>query len=575
MTVPRRPSGHHVPPFQAPLAILLTLVVFSLVVYTSIMPGSLPNTEPHAPIGLGDLNPLADVRAVEYVLENQASRAEHGLRNTVRKKRDQLKHALDQLTTSAMPARLKLLRDKHQIVGERLSEIQAGKETVPELLSPKEDVTAGGGDDKPPMELKEIKEYLENWLHTLHETLGAVKRATYEGIWQAYHDLTVHTLYVWDREYLRRLPPRRDDGSIFFSVATYRDENCINTLNWAYEKAKNPEKLFVGLVQQNCHKDCKSGILEGGKVEDVEPDVDCYKAFCEGPNAKYCDQVRVLDIDEPESLGPYAARYFASKLWYGEQWFMQTDAHMTFAQDWDATSVKMLQACPSKKPVISHYPPSHMADLEKMANQPASRLCGPIFATSDLESQIIRLEGASKYDKVHLDTPRFAPFTAAGYFVAHSDFLREVPFDPFLPWIFMGEEIIMSTRLWTSGYDIFSPSQAVVGHMYVRRHKPKFWESVHRAFSPGVHNPLQAMVLDRVKYQLGYPEAAKDMLQSKSLLTAVEQYSMGTERPLSQYLELVGLNMTTKEVTITHWCEEGTVPPGFEDVAHFYETHSE
>jgi hypothetical protein len=67
------------------------------------------------------------------------------------------------------------------------------------------------------------------------------------------------------------------------------------------------------------------------------------------------------------------------------------------------------------------------------------------------------------------------------------------------------------------------------------------------------------MVLDRIKYQLGYPESSKDMLESKSLLTAVEQYSMGKERPLSRYLELVGLNMTTKEVTITHWCEEGTV----------------
>jgi Glycosyltransferase (GlcNAc) len=134
----------------------------------------------------------------------------------------------------------------------------------------------------------------------------------------------------------------------------------------------------------------------------------------------------------------------------------------------------------------------------------------------------------------------------------------------------MGEEIIMSTRLWTHGYDIFSPSQSVVGHMYVRRHKPKFWESVHRAFSPGVHNPLQAMVLDRIKHQLGYPEAAKDMLESKSLLTAVEQYSMGKERPLSQYLELVGLNMTTKEVTITHWCEEGTVSLSYLFSMHFF-----
>lgn len=158
-------------------------------------------------------------------------------------------------------------------------------------------------------------------------------------------------------------------------------------------------------------------------LQDVEPDEDCHKVFCESEEGKdLCDKghVRALHIDEPESLGPYAARYFASKLWYGEQWFMQIDAHMTFLQDWDAISVEMLNKAPSQKPVLSHYPPSHMADLASMAKSPASRLCGPVFATSDLENQIIRLEGASKYDSFKADSPRFAPFTAAGYFVAHS-----------------------------------------------------------------------------------------------------------------------------------------------------------
>ena len=128
----------------------------------------------------------------------------------------------------------------------------------------------------------------------------------------------------------------------------------------------------------------------------------------------------------------------------------------------------------------------------------------------------------------------------------------------------------MSTRLWTAGYDIFSPRQSVVGHIYVRRHKPKFWESVHRAFTFGVHNPLQAMVLNRVKYQLGYPEAAKDMILPKTLLTAVEQYGMGSARPLEEYLRIVGMNMTTKEITPTRWCETGTPPPGFEKYNHLY-----
>ena len=187
----------------------------------------------------------------------------------------------------------------------------------------------GGGSNKPPMTLTEIVDYLEKWIHTLHETLVAVKHESYFGIWNAYHDLAVKTLYLWDREYLERMPQRRNDGTIFLSLATYRDENCPNTLKWAFEKAKHPEKLFVGIVQQNCHANCRSGVLVGGGMEDVPPDEDCRKSFCESDSGKdLCAKghVRLLDIDEPESLGPYAARYFASKLWYGENWFMQTDA---------------------------------------------------------------------------------------------------------------------------------------------------------------------------------------------------------------------------------------------------------
>ena len=81
---------------------------------------------------------------------------------------------------------------------------------------------------------------------------------------------------------------------------------------------------------------------------------------------------------------------------------------------------------------------------------------------------------------------------------------------------------------------------------------------------------FQMMILDRIKYQLGYPEAARDVLPLKSLLTAVEQYTMGTARPLQQYMELVGLNVTTKEVTNTKWCETGHPPPGFEQFNALY-----
>ena len=126
------------------------------------------------------------------------------------------------------------------------------------------------------------------------------------------------------------------------------------------------------------------------------------------------------------------------------------------------------------------------------------------------------------------------------------------------------------SQLWTHGYDIFSPTKSVVGHIYVRRHKPKFWESVHRVFTYGVHNPLQMMILDRVKYQLGYPEAARDMLRYKSILTGVEDYTMGTARPLKDYLKMAGLDMTGKRVTTAEWCNQGVPPKGFEEFNYLY-----
>jgi [Skp1-protein]-hydroxyproline N-acetylglucosaminyltransferase len=463
---------------QVPSIVWIFIVLFVVVVFLAVLPNSNTNTTTVKPVA-------DDVDSSKQVVGGttaNSSSVKTKFQNAMQQKRNELFHALESLTTtvgsSRLPHRLRTLRDRHEIIGERLSEVASGTETVEEILHGHASIhrhaafqqnhavaagmllTGGGGgagsvgggsggdgsfknSDKPPMELDEIIHYLDTWIHELHEVLMQAKHATFEGIWQAFHDLAVKTLFPWDLEYLERMPPRRTDGSVFLSVATYRDENCFNTVYNAYKKAKNPEKLFVGLVQQNCHKDCKSGVLANLSMVPVPPDDDCYQLFCESDIAKdlhICDnhQVRVLNIDEPESLGPYAARYFTSKLWYGESWFMQTDAHMTFAQHWDATSVSMLQKAPSEKPILSHYPPGHTVDLETRIGQPASRLCGPVFATSDLENQIIRLEGGGVWDKQAIEYPAFAPFTAAGYFVAHSDFLREVPFDPFLPWIFMG-----------------------------------------------------------------------------------------------------------------------------------------
>jgi len=470
------------------------------------------------------------------------------------------------------PNRIKSLIEKNEIIGDdNLCKIKAGRLTVEKLKkldTLKKNLSV--------ITLDEILSYFGYFMKELKKELFQRTFLDALEIWEVYRNLTYETLYKWDKEeYLLRMPQRKKDDSLFVSIASYRDENCLNTLLQAFQKAKNPEKLFIGLVQQNCVENCLSGILENGKVIETEPDENCYDAFCSTKVGKpYCESghIRHLFLEESLSLGPYMARFFASKLWYGEEWFLQIDAHMTFLQDWDFISKQMLKNAPTKRPVISHYPPPHTASLEEKSSLPAARLCGPTFSDDQGEAQIIRLGFTDYYDKKKLKQPRFAPFAGAGLFLAHSDFLKDVPYDPFLPWMFMGEEIIMSARLWTNGYDIYSPTQPVLGHIYVRRNKPKFWETFHRIFKKyTLFDPLCEIVLMRIKSQLNYPESSKDLIKPKSIFTALQDYSIGFKRSLDDFYKYCGLNMTTKTVYNLEWCENGQVPEGFESYAHLYQ----
>jgi len=342
-------------------------------------------------------------------------------------------------------------------------------------------------------------------------------------------------------------------------LGTYRDPYCPMTIKSLYDKAHDKSKLFVGLLQQNCFEDkCRSGVLKGGKVEDTTTDIDCYKEFCksvEGRRSGACvnGNVRLFNVNESESLGPYMARYMGAKLYQGEQYYLQIDSHSEFVDNWDQKLIKMVEDAPALKPVISTYPPDSSHNWRDTIG---FRMCDSGFATAQIEWQIIRLGSSLAFDKRKQDVPCYAPFVAAGFFFAQADFLHEVPFDPFLPWIFMGEEISMSARLWTAGYDIFSPTTNVLNHYYVRRHYPKFWESVNRFFKAPIHNELTTMVLKRVKCMLEYPESRPELIHPKSILYKLDEWSMGSMRPLSRYMSMVGIDVNSKKVTQNTWCRK-------------------
>ena len=425
-------------------------------------------------------------------------------------------------------------------------------------------------DERPinsPPTLEEVKGNLTSYLRALHSRLGALagRRANPEDVWEAYLEVTKDKLITWDdkNKIENRYYQQRSDGSIYVSLGTYRDPYCPMTIKSLYSQASDPGKIYVGLLQQNCFEDhCRTGVLKGGRVEDTGKDVDCYEEFChsiEGKRSNACNNgnIRLFNVNESESLGPYMARYMGAKFYQGENYYLQIDSHSEFVNNWDMKLIKMMNDAPARRPVISTYPPD---STHKWRDSIGFRMCDSGFATAQIEWQIIRLGTSLAFDHSFQSVPCYAPFVAAGFFFTTSQFLHEVPFDPLLPWIFMGEEISMSARLWTAGYDIFSPTINVLNHYYVRRHYPKFWESVNRYFKTPIHNELTSLVLKRVKSMLEYPESMPGMIQPKSLLYRLDDWSMGGSRPLSRYMKMVGIDVNHKETTPNMWCRRCTWP---------------
>ena len=381
--------------------------------------------------------------------------------------------------------------------------------------------------------------------------------------------------------------PVREDGSIFLSIASYRDRlglekrstyraadgvgMCAGSVLGAFRYAAHPERLFVGIVDQRCRAGCKTGVFTGGTEEETAvPDRDCAREVCAHPEtARYCasGQVRFASLSEQDAMGPMMARYIASQLWRGEQYYVQIDAHSTWGDHWDRRMIKMVEDAPAThrgKAVITAYPPgSRMGDRGRsFQSQPGSRMCASAFTDpTGGEGGIVRIQASMRFEHAPPARPKFAPFVAAGFFIAPATFLREVPFDPYLPWVFMGEELLLTVRLFAAGYDIFSPTTDVIGHQYTVPGVPRFWETLGRVYGAGgCHNQLQPYVLARIKHVLGYPEQAAGKVQPASLLWEMDRYGLAGERTRDEYLKMVGIDMVRKTTRTPGWCTQGTEP---------------
>lgn len=304
--------------------------------------------------------------------------------------------------------------------------------------------------------------------------------------------------------------------TIFVSVASYRDKLCSQTLKSIFDYAKYPERIFVGICQQN-------------KENDPE---------CIDPNFKYYKNVRIMRLDYQEAYGPTFARYLCSTLYQNETFFLQIDSHTLFVKDWDVKCIQMIESLeksPSilnKKVLLSHYPPQMKYHSDEKQYSMVTHMVECFFN----ESGMISFKGAKWKRPGPL--PRRNAFIAAGFIFCRGQWLKDVPFDPHLKNLFVGEEILLSARSYTSGWDVYTPNQNVVFHAYTRIDEPKFWND---------NSYDDSEVKQKVKIILELERNLQN-LKDGDIQKSIEKYNCGKIRSLNDFYNFIGVDVKSKTV---------------------------
>ena len=308
------------------------------------------------------------------------------------------------------------------------------------------------------------------------------------------------------------VPPKEVEmlETIYITIASYRDYRCPHTVEALFDQATHPERLRVGIVDQlNPDEDDYCGKPKRSCAD--HPD----DTFC-----KYSNQIDVYEMDAKLAVGPVFARHIGDRMYRGEYFVMQSDAHMEFLKGWDADVISQWKSANNEMAVLTTYV-SNVDDhynKEHGTRETLSRpyMCVTVFEEDYYNSELSFLmhDQQPEEEPAIKGEPSLSPFWAAGFSFSRGHFAVQVPYDQYQPMIFQGEEISIGVRGFTFGYDFYAPEKSVLYHYYHTDPKSKkkvevkrFWENAD-AYE-GVEKESKARLLGIIE-MLGAPVSEED-----------------------------------------------------------------
>jgi hypothetical protein len=235
--------------------------------------------------------------------------------------------------------------------------------------------------------------------------------------------------------------------TILVHTPAYREPELVPTIKSALENAEFPERIHFGICRQF-------------NPEDKFDNVDEFR------NDK---RFKIYDMNYIEAKGlPYARAIINDQLLTDEDFVCQLDSHHRFDKNWDSTLIKWYYDLKDEgyNPLICGYSPYY-----DPFNDPAGRTMEPWLSEAasfyPFGTIFIRPCGIPNWQS--LTKPFPARFLSGHFAFGPNKWAREVRHDPDL--YFSGEEIHLTVRSFTHGYDLFHPHRVVVWHATMREER--------------------------------------------------------------------------------------------------------
>jgi hypothetical protein len=315
----------------------------------------------------------------------------------------------------------------------------------------------------------------------------------------------------------------RTDNTIFIQIAAYRDPELIPTINSCIENARYPENLRFGIVWQH------------DPTENVN-------------NFKSDNRFRILDFSWEESKGLCWARSLTQKLYANENYTLQIDSHHRFDKDWDIRLIDMLKMTDCGKPILTTYAPSYEPGREiDMDKHPLK-----MVPTTFTHYGTIRFVPRKFEDHECTGKPIRSRFVSGHFFFTYGLHCLEYKYDPNI--YFAGDEISLSVRSFTLGYDLFHPHETVIWHQYTRDNRAKHWDdhNIENFNSKKIDSTwLKTDEISKMRI--------RKLLREENSKINLGIYDIGNKIPFDEYQKYAGIDFKSR--SLHRYALEGKEPP--------------